>query len=298
MGTPDFAVPALKKIDDTFGVCCVFTQPDKKVGRKQIITPPCVKIEAQKRNIRVYQPDTLKSDDVYELIKDISPDVVVVAAYGKIVPKRILDIPKYGCINIHASLLPKYRGAAPIQWSVINGDEYTGVTIMKMGEGIDTGDIIKQEKVKIGINDTAEDVFEKLSMLGSDMILDVLSDIENLSFTPQDESMATYAKMMDRSICDLDFTQSAYMVHKKICGLYSWPIAQTKIRSKRVKIYRSEISTMEGEPGTVLSVDPLVIGCSQGSVRILELQIEGKKRMDAGSFVLGHKIEVNEKIGG
>lgn len=299
MGTPDFAVPTLKKLNKYHDVIGVFTQTDKPVGRKQIMTPPDVKVEAEKLGLQVFQPKSLKNNESFELIKELSPDVIVVAAYGKILPKNILDFPKFGCINVHASLLPKYRGAAPIQWSVINGDDKAGVTIMKMAEGIDTGDIISQKEITININDTALYMFDTLSEIGADLLIETLKDIENgtATFTKQDDSLSSYASMLDKSISEIDFNKSAFNVHKLICGLYSWPIAQTSLNGKRLKIYKSEVSVEKGDPGEVICVDPLIIGCGENSIKIIELQLEGSKRMDAQSFVNGRKICKGDKLG-
>lgn len=293
MGTPDFAVESLKRLSKVHDISCVFTQPDKPRGRKQIMTPPEVKKEALALNIPVYQYENLKSDEVLSLMKGISPDVIVVAAYGRILPKFLLEIPKYGCINIHASLLPSYRGAAPIQWSVINGDEYTGVTIMQMDEGLDTGDILLQKKIKIELNDTAESMFDKLSVLGAEMIIKALDDIDNLreNRIQQDDSRASYTKMLDKSSAEIDFSLDAFKVHKKICGLYSWPVAYTYVGRKKLKVFKSKISSLSGMPGEVLSLDPLIVGCEKDSIELCEVQLEGKKRMDSKSFVLGNRLQ-------
>ena len=189
MGTPDFAVPCLQKlIDNNYDVAAVFTQPDKKTGRKQLLTPPPVKILAQENNIPVYQPNSLKNSDAAQIIKDINPDIIIVVAYGKILPSSVLSIPKYGCVNVHASLLPKYRGAAPIQWAVLNGDSETGVCIMQMDEGLDTGDILAVEKTAIGINETSEQLFDRLSAIGSEALINVLPIIEKGKIKPEKQT--------------------------------------------------------------------------------------------------------------
>lgn len=188
MGTPDFAVPCLQKlIDNNYDVAAVFTQPDKKTGRKQLLTPPPVKILAQENNIPVYQPNSLKNSDAAQIIKDINPDIIIVVAYGKILPTSVLSIPKYGCVNVHASLLPKYRGAAPIQWAVLNGDSETGVCIMQMDEGLDTGDILAVEKTAIGINETSEQLFDRLSAIGAEALINVLPMIEKGKIKPENK---------------------------------------------------------------------------------------------------------------
>lgn len=299
MGTPDFAVACLKGlIDANYEVCAVFTQPDKPRGRKMVMTPPDVKVYAQELDLPVYQPTTLKDGEALEIIKGYEPDVIVVAAYGKILPKSIIDYPKYGCVNVHGSILPKYRGAAPIQWSVINGDKETGVTTMQMNEGLDTGDMLLIEKMPIAIDDTAESVFDKLSVMGGEIIVKTLELLEKGEITPvkQVESLSSYAPMLDKSISEIDFAKDALTVHNLIRGLYSWPIAQTTFKGKKLKIYKSALSELSGKVGEVVSLEPLTIACGDKAVEILELQLEGKKRMDYKSFLLGHHIECGTNI--
>ena len=300
MGTPDFAVPCLERlIEAGHEIAAVFSQPDKPRGRKMILTPPEVKVCALKHGLTVYQPKSLRNDEAMELIKEIAPDCIVVAAYGKILLKAMLDLPKYGCINVHGSLLPKYRGSAPIQWSVINGEKETGVTIMQMAEGVDTGDMLYQKAIPIGIDDTAESMFEKLSDLGGEMIVEALDLLEEGKLTPikQDETLATHAPMLNKEIAVIDWNKSALEVHNLVRGLYSWPIAQTTLHGKKLKIYRTSIGKGSGEAGTVISASPLTIACGEGAVVIEELQLEGKKRMDAKAFLIGHPLQIKEKIG-
>ena len=300
MGTPDFAVPCLERlIEAGHEIAAVFSQPDKPRGRKMVMTPPEVKVCALKHGLTVYQPKSLRNDEAMELIKEIAPDCIVVAAYGKILPKAMLDLPKYGCINVHGSLLPKYRGSAPIQWSVINGEKETGVTIMQMAEGVDTGDMRYQKAIPIGIDDTAESMFEKLSDLGGEMIVEALDLLEEGKLTPikQDETLATHAPMLNKEIAVIDWTKSALEVHNLVRGLYSWPIAQTTLHGKKLKIYRTAVGKGSGEAGTVISTSPLTIACGEGAVVIEELQLEGKKRMDAKAFLIGHPLQIKEKIG-
>lgn len=300
MGTPDFAVPCLERlIEAGHEIAAVFSQPDKPRGRKMILTPPEVKVCALKHGLTVYQPKSLRNDEAMELIKEIAPDCIVVAAYGKILPKAMLELPKYGCINVHGSLLPKYRGSAPIQWSVINGEKETGVTIMQMAEGVDTGDMLYQKAIPIGIDDTAESMFEKLSDLGGEMIVEALDLLEEGKLTPikQDETLATHAPMLNKEIAVIDWNKSALEVHNLVRGLYSWPIAQTTLHGKKLKIYRTAVGKGSGEAGTVISTSPLTIACGEGAVVIEELQLEGKKRMDAKAFLIGHPLQIKEKIG-
>lgn len=299
MGTPDFAVPALKSLASSeHEVCAVFTQPDKPRGRKQILTPPDVKICAQSLDIPVYQPDSIKNSDALEVINSYNPDVIVVAAYGKLLPKAVLDAPKFGCVNIHGSLLPKYRGAAPIQQSVLNGDKVTGITTMLMDIGMDTGDILLKKETEIGENETSGELFDRLALLGGELILKTLSALEKGEITPQkqDEGLATHTSKIDKSLCPLDFSKSAFEVHNKVRGLNPWPVATAKICGKNVKIFSTRLCSNSGKIGEVLSINPFVVGCGENSIEILELQPEGKKRMTADAFLAGHRIEIGEII--
>ena len=299
MGTPDFAVSCLDGIVKAgHDVCAVFTQPDKPRGRKMIMTPPDVKVYALEHGLDVYQPNTLRDGKAFEIIRELDPDVIVVAAYGKILPKEIIDYPKFGCINVHGSILPKYRGAAPIQWSVINGDSETGITTMQMNEGLDTGDILLVEKTPISIEDTAASVFDRLADIGSKLIVKTLDYAQNGRLTPvkQDDSKATYAAMLDKNISEIDFSKPAIEVHNLVRGLYDWPIAHTYLNGKKLKIFKTSVSELSGKPGEVVSTSPLTVACANGSIEILELQLEGKKRMDYKSFLLGHPIECGTNI--
>lgn len=300
MGTPDFAVPALKSLASSkHEVCAVFTQPDKPRGRKMILTPPDVKVCAQSLGIPVYQPDSMKNGDALEIIGRYNPDVIVVAAYGKILPKAVLDTPKFGCVNIHGSLLPKYRGAAPIQQSVLNGDRVTGITTMLMDVGLDTGDILLTEETEIGENETSGELFDRLAELAGKLVLKTLSALEKGEITPkkQDESLATHTSKIDKSLCPIDFSKSAFEVHNKVRGLNPWPVATTRIGGKNVKVYSTRLCQKSGKSGEVISTKPLVVGCGDKSVEILELQPEGKKRMTADAFLAGHKLEIGDIIG-
>ncbi len=300
MGTPDFAVESLRQlIESGHNITAVFTKQDMPRGRKMILTPPEVKVLAQEYNLPVYQPKTLKDPDVISKIEELSPDVIAVVAYGKLLPKDVLEIPKYGCINVHGSLLPKYRGAAPIQWTVLNGDEYGGVTTMYMGEGLDTGDMIQTYKTKVGENETSGELFDRLAVEGGKLLLQTLELLEKgeASRIPQNENEATYAPMLSRENCQIDFEKTAKEIHNLIRGLSPWPVAQTLLNGKKVKILESRLSKLSGSPGEVLSTSPLTIACQEGSVEILSLQLEGKKAMDSKSFLLGHKLNIGDKFG-
>lgn len=300
MGTPDFAVPALKKLaaDEKHTVIAVFTQPDKPRGRKMILTPPDVKVCASELGIPIYQPASMKSDEALSVLKELAPDVIVVAAYGQILPKPVLDLPKYGCVNIHGSLLPKYRGAAPIQQSVLDGEKVTGVTTMLMDVGLDTGDILQTIETEIGENETAGELFDRLAGLGGELIVKTLDGLQNGSITPkkQNEADATHTSKIDKSLCPIDFNKSAYEVHNKVRGLNPWPVATAEILGKRVKVYATRVADLSGEAGTVLCTKPLTVACGEKSVELLELQPEGKKRMTADAFLAGHKLLVGDKL--
>lgn len=303
MGTPDFAVPCLESlIDAGHNVAAVFTQPDKPVGRKQILTPSPVKACAVSHNIKVYQPEKIKNSNALEIINSINPDVIIVVAYGKILPKEILNAAKFGCINVHASLLPKYRGAAPIQWSILNGDEETGVCVMQMDEGIDTGDILLVRKTQIDINETSAELFDRLSQIGADALIDALKLVEKgeVCPTPQPKGDFGYAKMIDRSLCPIDWSKSALDVHNKVRGLQTWPVAITTLNGMNLKIHKTVLSNVDAStPGTVVENNKkLVVSCGDGKcVEILELQLDGKKRMDTKSFLLGNKIDLGTVLG-
>ena len=300
MGTPDFAVPALKKLAacPEHEVAAVFTQPDKPQGRKMLLTPPDVKVCAQELGIPVFQPQSMRSDEAYDSIKELNPDVIVVAAYGQILPKRVLDLPKFGCVNIHGSLLPKYRGAAPIQQAVLDGEAVTGVTTMLMDVGLDTGDILMKAETAVGENETAGELFDRLAELGGDLIVETLARLSEGSLVPQkqDESLATHTSKIDKSRCPVDFTKPARVVHDQVRGLYPWPVATAVIGGKRVRLHSTRLCVKSGKPGTILSVKPLIIACGEGSVEILSLQPEGKKKMTAEAFAAGHKLTAGDSV--
>lgn len=301
MGTPDFAVPCLQSLAESrHKVCGVFTQPDKPKGRKMILTPPPVKELAQQLGIPVFQPDTLKSDAVYQSILALKPDLIVVVAYGKILPKNILECPRYGCINVHASLLPKYRGAAPIQRAVLNGEAETGVTVMQMDAGLDTGDMLLVRKTDIGENETSEALFDRLSALGARALMDTLEQLDTIVPTPQPAGDFGYASMITKSMSPVDWNQPAHVVHNQIRGLYAWPCATTVIGGQTVKLHQSRLTALIGsKAGTVVKADGRLVVCC-GDMRCLEicrLQPQGKKAMDIKAFLAGHTIKEGSRIG-
>ena len=301
MGTPDIAVGTLKAlIDEKHDIVGVFTKEDKPVGRKQILTPPPVKVCALDNGIPVFQPSTLKTNEAYDILKGLNPDIIVVVAYGKILPKKILDLPKYGCINGHASVLPKYRGSSPIQWCIVCGERETGVTVQLMDEGIDTGDIIEIEKTIIGENENADELYEKLKDIAASLICKTLVKIQNGTavYTKQNEDEATHAPMISKEMALIDFTKSANEIHNLVRGFYSWPTAYFMFGDKRLKVYKTEVVKGQGQPSTIIKSDgELIVACGNNTaIKLLEIQLEGSKRMDAKQWLMGKKIEVGTKM--
>ena len=301
MGTPDYAAVTLQKlIDEKYEIAAVFAQPDKPVGRKQILTPPETKVLAGKYGIPVFQPKNLRDGEAYKVLKELNPDVIVVVAYGKILPKEILDLPRFGCINGHASLLPKFRGSAPIQWAIVNGDKQTGVTTMQMDEGMDTGDILEIAVVDIGDEETAEELFDRLSYISADLMISTLKKAEEglLSPVEQDESKASYAPIIKKEMAHLDFTKTADEICNAVRGFYSWPCAFCFINGKRIKVIKATKSHLTAkECGIVIKADDkLVISCKDGSVELITVQPEGAKPMSAKMMLNGHKIELGTVV--
>ena len=293
MGTPDFAAKCLEALlASKHNVKAVFTQPDKPVGRKRIMTPPAVKVLAEKNNIVVHQPTTLRDGAGYEILKKYDPDICVVVAYGKFLPADVLNMPKYGCINIHGSLLPKYRGAAPIQWAVANDEKVTGVTSMLLDEGMDTGAILLKKEHEISQSDTAETMYEKLSIDGAELLLDTLDALENGTVTPvkQNDEEATNAPIISKNDGRIDWNKSAHSINCLIRGMYVWPVAHSVIDGKTLKIFKAEIiEDINSIPGTIIKdKNNLIVGCGENSaLKIIELQQEGSKRMNAADFMRG-----------
>lgn len=304
MGTPDYAVPTLEKIVNAgHNVLAVFSQPDKPVGRKHIIMPTPVKEKAIELGIPVFQPESMKNEAVAEQIKALEPDVIVVVAYGKILPKSILDIPKIACVNGHASLLPKYRGASPIQWSIVCGEVKTGITTMFMNEGMDTGDILETAEVTIGEEETAEELFDRLSVISADLMVSTLSKLEKgeITPTPQNEDEATYAPIIKKEMAFLDFrNMTASEVVCAVRGYYSWPCAYFFLEGKRIKVIKAKISDKtEKEGGYIIRNDSeLVISCKGNtSVSLIEISPEGKSKMTAKQFLCGKKPPLDTFVG-
>lgn len=295
MGTPDYAAVTLQKlIDEKYDIAAVFAQPDKPVGRKQILTPPATKVIAIDNNIPVFQPKTLRDGEAYSILKELNPDVIVVVAYGKILPKEILDLPKYGCINGHASLLPKLRGASPIQWSIVTGEKKTGVSTMLMDEGMDTGDILETVVTDIGEQETAEELFDRLAVMSADLMVSTLEKAQAGTLNPikQNDAEATYAPIIKKEMAHIDFTKTADEICNAVRGFYSWPCAFCFINDKRIKVIKAVKSNLSArECGVVLDSDNrLVISCKDGSVELVTVQPEGAKVMTASQMLNGHAI--------
>ena len=300
MGTPDFAVKSLEQIiKDGHNVLAVYTKADAPKGRKMVLTPSDVKVCALEHNLTVYTPNSFKDEAEVERLKALAPDLIVVVAYGKLLPKAVLDIPKYGCVNVHGSILPKWRGAAPIQWTVLSGDEYGGVTTMYMNEGLDTGDIIFTREVKVGENETSGELFDRLCVDGAELLSETIKAIEDGTAPriPQNNDEATYASMLSKELSEIDFTKPAKEVHNKVRGLSPWPSAQTKLFSKRLKVIETRVCDKKGEPGKVIATNPLTVACGEGAVEILTLQPEGKRAMASDDYLKGHPLDIGTFFG-
>ena len=297
MGTPDFAVFSLKALcENGYTPAAVLSQPDKPKGRGKAVQLTPVKEKAMEYEIPVYQPVKARDPEFVELLKGMNPDVIVVVAFGQLLPKAILDIPKYGCVNVHASLLPKYRGAAPIQWAVIDGEEVSGVTTMRMDEGLDTGDMLEKAEIVLDAKETGGSLFDKLSALGGELILSTLEKMENgtITRTPQGESTTSYAKMLKKTMGEIDWSMEAVKIERLIRGLNPWPSAYTSLKGKTVKIWSADVvaGNTTGNPGRVtVSKDKLLVECGEGFLSITELQLEGKKRMETAAFLRGFTVE-------
>ena len=297
MGTPDIAATCLKKIiAEGFDVVGVYTQPDRPKNRGMKLAYSPVKEVALENEIPVFQPEHFKDAKTVEQLRDLNPDVVAVVAYGRILPQNVLDVPGKGCINIHASVLPAYRGSAPYQWAVLDGLKETGVTAMYLCREMDAGDIIGVSKTPIGADETAGELLDRLAELGADLLSDTLRDISlnNVHAVPQDSEKATYAPMLDKSMCPIDWNKTATQVHNHVRGLNPWPVATTEIHGKRFKVYSTAITDGQGGPGSVLELTKtgLKIACAEGAVEIRVLQAEGGKRMSAPDYFRGHPLEL------
>ena len=299
MGTPDFAVPCLQRLlEDGHEVPAVFTQPDKPVGRHAVLTPPPVKQLALSHGIPVYQPTKMRDGTVAALLRELAPDCLVVVAYGRILPQEILDVPPRGCVNIHGSLLPRYRGAAPIQWSVIRGETVTGVTSMFMDAGMETGDIIDTLTTPIGENETAGELFERLAPLGARLLSATLAAIADGTVTrrPQNDAEATMAPMLEKAMGRLDLTRPAQELHNQVRGMNPWPGAFCTAGGKTLKIHETRVAAGSGAPGTLLCADPVTVACGEGALQLVTVQPEGKPRMAAEAWLRGARLPQGARL--
>lgn len=297
MGTPDIAATCLKKIlSDGFEVVGVYTQPDRPKGRGMKLVASPVKEVALAAGIPVFQPDSFREEETVEALRTLKPDVCAVVAYGRILPQKVLDVPKLGCINIHASVLPKYRGSAPYQWAVLDGLEETGVTAMYLCREMDAGDIIDVSKTPIGENETAGELLDRLAVLGAELLSKTLSRFETegkVPATPQNPDEVSYAPMLDKTMCPIDWNQTAIQVHNHVRGLHPWPVATMELQGKKFKVHDTRVVSGSGAPGQILGLTKtgLVIACGEGAVEITSLQAEGGKRMATPDYFRGHPLE-------
>lgn len=297
MGTPDFAVPSLQRLmEDGHEVSLVVTQPDKPVGRKQILTPPAVKVCALSYDLPVFQPESMKCEATLGRLAQENADAIVVVAYGKILPKSVLELTPYGCVNVHGSLLPRYRGAAPVQWAVLNGDAESGVTTMRLDEGVDTGDILLMSRRPLDDRITGGELFDLLAADGADLLSRTLRELQagTLQPQPQPAEGACYASMLNKAMCPLDWSRTAASLHNQVRGMNPWPVATCRLEDKTVKVYVSRVGdATTAAPGTVVSASPLAVACGDGHTLILEeIQAEGSRRMQTEDYLRGHPVAV------
>ena len=301
MGTPDFSVGTLRALVEAgYDVAGVVTQPDKPKGRGHSLSYTPVKEEALRHGLTVYQPSRVRDPEFIETLKALCPDVIVVVAFGQIIPREILDLAPYGCINVHASLLPKYRGAAPIQWAVIDGEKFSGVTTMQMNEGLDTGDMILKTEIPLDPKETGGSLHDKLAEAGAKLCVETLKCLEDKTATwePQGESTTAYAKMLDKNLGNINWNDPAVQIERLIRGLNPWPSAYTHWNDKVIKLWQADVveDNTDQEAGTIVKVekDSFYVQTGEGLLKIEELQLQGKKRMDAGAFLRGNHLEYGE----
>jgi methionyl-tRNA formyltransferase len=300
LGTPAFAVPTLERLFDRgHAVLAVVTQPDRPKGRGQALAPSPVKEAALRLGLPVYQPERIKRPEAGDYLRALAPDGMVVVGYGQIIPQSILDIPPLGILNVHASLLPKYRGAGPIQWAIVHGETVTGVTIMRIDAGLDTGPMLLQSETAIGVDETAIELGCRLSSMGADLLLDALDTIASIAPQLQDNALATYAPMLKKEDGRVDWRRSAVQIHNQTRGMQPWPGAYSTFRDAALHVWRARpIESGAGRaPGTLVSVKPLVVACGVGALELIEVQLEGRKRMLAADFANGHRLVENEMLG-
>lgn len=302
MGTPDIAANCLEALYEAgHDICGVYTRRDKPVGRKQVLTAPPVKQAALEHGTPVFQPRTLRDGGEDENIRSLAPELIVVVAYGCILPASVLTLPKYGCINLHVSLLPQYRGSAPVQWAVLNGDTETGVSVMRMNEGLDTGDVLHCERIAIAPEETSGELFDRVTAVGARVLCEVIPAIaaNSLIPVPQDHQKATFAPMLTKEMAQFNFSQSAAHIHNWVRGMNPWPSAWfITTAGKKVKVIESRLVDSEGceAAGTVLAIKPLTIACGEGSIQLLKVTPEGSKPMDGSAFAAGLRLKVGDSL--
>ncbi|RUM43343.1 MAG: methionyl-tRNA formyltransferase [Desulfurobacterium sp.] len=301
MGTPEFAVPSLRALREAgYEVALVITQPDRPAGRGRRITPPPVKVEAERLHIPVYQPERVKGNtELFEILKEVNPDLIVVAAYGKILPDEILNLPRFGCINVHASLLPEYRGASPIQSALLDGKEETGVTIMKISPELDAGDIISQRKVKIEKSDNAQTLHDKLARIGAELLIETIPDYVSgkITLIPQDSSKATYCKPITKEMGRIDWKLPAEKIFNMVRAFTPWPSAYAEFKGKRVKVTEVEPVDLKGNPGEVIRADrELIVAAGSGALKIKKIRPEGRKEITGEEFIRGYRVKVGDRF--
>jgi len=303
LGTPAFAVPTLERlVERGHQVIAAVTQPDRPKGRGQALAPPPVKEAALRLGVPVYQPERVKRPEAVEYLRDLAPDAMVVVGYGQIIPQSVIDIPRLGILNVHASLLPKYRGAGPIQWAIANGESVTGVTIMQIDAGLDTGPMLLQAETAIGGEETAPELAGRLSAMGADLLVEALDGLAGgrIAPRPQDNTQATYAPMLKKEDGRIDWNRSAARIHNQVRGMQPWPGAYTIFRGGALHVWRARPAdgVVGGAPGTLVRIKPPAVACGEGLLELVEVQMEGRKRMSAADFANGQRLVENEVLGG
>ena len=297
MGTPEFARACLEKLhSDGFDIAAVYTKIDTPKNRGMKLIPSPVKEYAQSVGLSVYQPQSFRDEETVQQLRDLQPDVCAVVAYGRILPQKVLDVPTLGCINIHASVLPKYRGSAPYQWAVLDGLTETGVTAMYLVREMDAGDIIDVSKTPIGENETAGELLDRLAVLGAELLSKTLGRFasgQQIPRIPQDESQVSFAPMLDKAMCPIDWNKTAQQIHNQVRGLHPWPVATMELNGTQFKVHETRVVEGQGVPGSVLELNKhgLVIACGQGAIEVRSLQAQGGKRMNAPDYFRGHPLE-------
>ena len=300
MGTPEFAVPCLDILNQHYNVTAVYTQPDRPKGRGQKLAMSPVKEYALKHNLPVYQPEKIKTPECVAELRELKPDLIIVVAFGQILSKEILDIPPLGCVNVHGSLLPRWRGAAPIHWSIISGDKQTGITTMYMDVGLDTGDMILKATTEITPDMTTAQLHDKLMVQGADLLLQTVQLIEENKAPreKQDDNLSCYAKMLNNDNCRIDWTKSAQDIHNLVRVLNSWPVAYTTLNNKKFKIWQTRVTTGTGNPGQIIKLtkQSIIVATGEGAIELLEIQPPNKAKMPASSYINGHKQELENNV--